>query len=666
MQKTLSKAEAKKRIEKLRHEINRLRHLYHVQDVSEISDAAHDSLKHELALLEETYPDLITADSPTQRVAGKPLPAFKQVRHRTRMLSLQDAFTLEELQQWEKRNQKILPKKFTYFVEPKIDGVAVSLIYEGGVFVRGATRGDGTTGEDVTHNLRTIEAIPLRLQKHLSGRLEIRGEVYMLFKDFERMNAARRQAGQPVFANPRNVSAGSIRQLDPRLAAERPLRFFAWEITEGVTSQTREEEYQKLQQLGFPVPPHAGLVKNLTEFARVAKRWEKLRGRQPFQMDGLVLKVNSLSDSLRLGIVGKAPRGSIAYKFAAEEATTIVEDIVVQVGRTGALTPVAHLKPVPVAGTVVSRATLHNAAEVKRKDVRPGDTVIIHKAGDIIPEIVKVLPQLRPAGTKPFQIPRRCPICGSPVKSDAKGIIIRCTNPNCFPRQREHILHAVSDEAFGIDGLGEKIVEQLIQEGVIKDAADLWELKVGDLEPLERFAEKSAQNLVNEIQAHKRIPLSRFLVALGIPNVGVVTAQDLAQEFGTLSALQKASLELEEVSRVEGIGPVVAQSIVNFFASPAARELLEKYQHVGVEVVSEKNRGPLRGKTFVFTGSLGNLSRDEAKQRVRALGGKIASTVGEKVDYVVVGEDPGSKLEKAKKLGVTLLTPEQFQRLVRS
>lgn len=659
----MTKTEAQARLKKLVQEINHHRYLYHVKDTQEISDAALDSLKHELEQLETQFPDLIDPASPTQRVAGKALPEFNTHPHRTRMLSLQDAFSSDELLAWETRNRKILPKDFEYFIEPKIDGVAVSLIYQDGVFTIGATRGDGTTGEDVTQNLKTIEAIPLELREKIRGRLEVRGEVYMLKKDFERMNRARAKAGQSVFANPRNVSAGSIRQLDPVITASRPLRFFAWEITEGLPLKTRQEEYEKLQQLGFPVPPDAQVLKNLKDFSTLADRAEKQRERQSFQIDGLVLKINNLADAQRLGIIGKAPRGSIAFKFSAEQATTIIEDIVVQIGRTGKLTPVAHLKPVAVAGSTVSRATLHNADEVARKDIRVGDTVIVQKAGDVIPEVVKVLPKLRPAKAKPFKMPAQCPICGSPVHKDPDGVNMRCTNKHCFPQQRERILHAVGRDGFDIDGLGEKITEQLLQEGLVKDAPDLWELKEGDLTPLERFAEKSAQNIISEIQAHTSIPLARFLVALSIPNVGVVTAQDIAREFGTLEKIMHAGKE--KFLAVSGVGDIVAESLAGFFASTEGRQLVEKYRRVGVKVMAEKNTGPLKGQIFVFTGSMPDMSRDEAKQRVMALGGKVAASVGEKVDYVVVGEDAGSKANKAEKLGLKTLTPEAFQKMLK-
>ncbi|MGH7929256.1 MAG: NAD-dependent DNA ligase LigA, partial [Candidatus Binatia bacterium] len=552
----MTKQEAKERMAKLREEINYHRYLYHVFDRQKISDAALDSLKKELEELEHTYPELITPDSPTQRVGGRPLEKFVSVPHSKPMLSLRDVFDEQDLHTWEKRNKKIVNTSYSYFIEPKIDGVAISLVYDNGKLKTAATRGDGNVGEDVTHAVRTIESVPLTLRGKAAARVEVRGEVYILKKDFEQMNADRQQQGKPLFANPRNVAAGSIRQLDPAMAASRPLQFFAWEAAEGITIATREEEYTKLQDLGFAVPSGGRRRDSIEEVHQVAEEEARRRDSWPFQVDGLVIKINDVRIAARLGVAGKAPRSAVAYKFAAEEATTVVEDIVVQVGRTGALTPVAHLAPVRVAGTTVSRATLHNADEIRRKDVRQGDTVIIRKAGDIIPEVVSVLPKLRPKGAKPFVMPKKCPICASPTVHEDGGVVIRCSNPACFPQQRERILHAVGKHAFDIEGLGEKIVELLLGEGLIEEPPDLWELTAGDLEPLEKFAEKSAQKLVGEIKAHKTIPFNRFLVALGIPHVGVVTAQDLARSFSTITDLMKASPK--ELDIIEGIGQKTA------------------------------------------------------------------------------------------------------------
>jgi DNA ligase (NAD+) len=658
----MNKQAAHTRLTKLREEINHHRYLYHVKDTQEISDAALDSLKAELAALEKEWPELVTSDSPSQRVGGEALPQFAQVPHRTRMLSLVDIFSPAELSAWEKRNQKIVPGAYEYFCELKIDGVAIALIYEDGQLVTAATRGDGFVGEDVTHNIKTIEAIPLRLRTAHKGRLEVRGEVYMRKEDFDRLNEGRASSGQPLYANPRNFSAGSIRQLDPKMTAERPLKFFAWEITAGDLSPTREAEYQALQNLGFPVPPDATLCRTLEEVKQYLATVEKQKDKYPFLVDGAVIKMNDLKVGTRLGIIGKAPRASIAYKFAAAEATTVVEDIIVQVGRTGALTPVAILRPVSVAGTTVSRATLHNADEIARKDIRVGDTVIIHKAGDIIPEIVKSLPALRPSHAKAWRVPTRCPICGSPVAKDGDGVVIRCVNPECWPVQRERILHAVSRVAFDIEGLGEKIVEQLLQEGLIEDAPDLWQLTEGDLLPLERFAEASAEKLIKQIQSRKKITLSRFLVALSIPHIGVVTAQDLSREFKTLATLQKATLA--KLLAVDGIGEKVAEAVAAFFAAPATKKILAKYKAARIRVAPDTTQGPLQGKTFVFTGSLPDITRDEAKQRLQALGGKVAGSISQKVDYVVIGADAGSKAAKAAALGLTQLTPQEFRQMI--
>ena len=659
----MTEKDVNKRIQVLRDEINRHRYLYHVLDTQEISDGALDSLKNELEALEKEFPHLITPDSPTQRVGGMALDAFQKVSHSRRMLSLNDVFSTEEITDWEQRIQKIIPGTNEYFVELKIDGVALSLVYEDGVLQRAATRGDGVIGEDVTVNAKTIEAIPLRLQGDHPGTVEVRGEAYMPKKDFEAMNAEREKAGEELFANPRNIVAGSIRQLDSTIAKSRPLRFFAWEITRGIAIKTRDEEYKMLQSLGFPVPPNARYYKSLAEVFSYIKEAEKKRLNHAFQVDGLVIKINNCATYDRLGVVGKAPRGAVAFKFPAEEATTVVEHIDVQVGRTGALTPVAHLRPVRVAGTTVSRATLHNADEVKRKDVRVGDTVVIRKAGDIIPEVIRVLPNLRPKNSKPFHMPLKCPICGSAVEKDAEGIVVRCVNRECFVREQQQILYAVGRAGFNIDGLGDKIVEQLLQEGLISSAPDIFRLTEGDLLPLERFAEKSAKNLVAEIQSKKTISLPKFLASLGILNVGIVTAQDIARAYKNLDAIAK--LSKEEFEKIDGVGEKVAQSLVDFFESKLGKGMLQEYRDVGITVQDEASAGPLSGKTFVFTGTLQHITREEAKQNVLSAGGRIASTVGLGVDYVVLGEDAGSKEEKARTLGLTIINESQFASLLK-
>lgn len=653
----------KERVAKLRHEINHHRYLYHVLDRQEISDDALDSLKKELADLERQYPELVIPTSPTQRVGGQPLPQFSQVRHRMPMLSLEDAFTQEDLQRWQKRNQKIVAQPTDYFTQLKIDGLAVSLIYQNGYFVQGATRGNGQVGEDVTVNLKTIEAIPLQLRQPFSGRLEVRGEVYMTKKDFTALNERRKAKNLPLFANPRNASAGSIRQLDPRLTAQRPLKFFAWEITQGLDVKTRQQEAVNLRELGFPVPPGSHEFTDLSQVWQFLQKEADQKNRYAFWVDGVVIKVSSKAVYQQLSVVGKAPRGAIAFKFPAEETTTVVEDITVQVGRTGALTPVAHLKPTLLAGSTVSRASLHNFEELARKDVRLGDTVIIRKAGDIIPEIVKVLPKLRPAHRQPFRPPRRCPVCRSPLTQDSDGVIVRCTNPSCFSQQRERLVHVTGKSGFDIDGLGEKIIDQLLQESIIKEGPDLWELKPGDLIDLPGFAEKKANKIIKAIQSKKHITFARFIIALGIPHVGLTTAQDLADAFRNLTQLQRTNLE--KLKSIAGIGEVTTKAIADFLASRPTQRLIERYKKVGVKIIYEQTTGPLKNKTFIFTGSMPDLTREEATERVISQGGKVASSLSKKVDYVVIGTEAGQKAEAAKKLGLTILSPQEFLSLMK-
>jgi len=540
----MNKQETKNRIKKLRELIEKYRYAYHVLDKSLVSDAVNDSLKHELQELENQYPDLVTPDSPTQRVGGKPLEKFEKVIHERPMLSLTDAFSFDELKEWETRNSKITPLRWNYFAELKIDGLAVSLIYENGIFVRGATRGDGRVGEDVTQNLKTIEAIPLRLNSKfeirnskqiqnpkfkLPKRIEVRGEAFMSIKTFEEINQEQEKKGQPKFANPRNAAAGSIRQLDPKITASRKLSFYAYDLVTDLGQKTHQEAHEIMKLLGFPTNPHNQYCKNLDEVEKYHQKWATERQKLPYWTDGIVVVVNDLEILKKLGVVGKAPRGMIAYKFPPEEATTIVEDITVQVGRTGALTPVAVLKPVLVAGSTISRATLHNEDEIKRKDIRIGDTVVVRKAGDVIPEVASVLKDMRTGREKQFKMPKKCPVCGGPVIRPAGEAIARCINKNCFAQNFRRYQHFISKPAFDIAGVGPKILAKFIDEGLIKDPADLFTLKEGDIAPLERFAEKSARNIVESIQSHKKVSLGRFIYALGIRNVGEETAYDIAE-----------------------------------------------------------------------------------------------------------------------------------------
>ncbi len=667
MKKQLSKNEAKARIEKLKSLIEKYRYSYHVLDKSLATDAVNDSLKHELQELEEQYPELITPDSPTQRVGGKPLEKFKKVAHKTQMLSLTDAFSFEELEDWQKRNQKIIDDLYQYFAELKIDGLAVSLIYENGIFVRGATRGDGKTGEDVTQNLKTVEAIPLKLDtKGFRGQgaglrtIEVRGEVYMPIKTFEELNSGYKKKGMPILANPRNAAAGSIRQLNPKIARSRNLSFIAWDYID--STKTHQQAHEILKELGFKTISENSVCKNLEDIEKFKEKIEEKREKLPFQIDGIVILVNDNTIREKLGVVGKAPRGMIAYKFAPIEATTEILDIRVQVGRMGTLTPVALLKPVQVAGSVVSRATLHNEDEIKKKDVRIGDTVVIHKAGDIIPKVEKVIKELRSGKEKEFIFPKKCPECGGKVIRQKGKAAYKCINKKCFVIRRRALEHFVSKNAFDMAGLGPKILNKFLDEGLIKDAADLFNLKIGDIHPLERFAEKSAQNIIETIQRNKEIDLPRFIYALGIPNTGEETAFDLAKRFKTLENLQRATLE--EIDDIKDIGGIVAKSIYDYLHDRQKQDFIKRLLKAGIIIRTHIIKGGLEGKTFVFTGGLETLSRDEAKEKVRDLGGDISESVGKDTDYVVVGTDPGSKYNDAKKIGTKIISEKEFIDLI--
>ncbi|HLD27932.1 MAG TPA: NAD-dependent DNA ligase LigA [Patescibacteria group bacterium] len=665
----MTKQEVSKRIEKLKREIEHHRYLYHVLDKEEISDAALDGLKHELYELEQRYPELITPDSPTQRVGGRPLDKFEKVHHSKPILSLEDVFNIEEAAKWTEKNQKIAAGQYDYFCELKLDGLTVVLTYQDGVLVSGATRGDGVVGENVTQNLKTIESIPLKLNQSgpdkLPKKFEVRGEVVMTKKVFEAVNRQQAKNGLPPFANPRNVAAGSIRQLDPKITAARKLECYAFEIITDVGQKTHQQVHEILKSLGFKTSPQSQPCRDLREVEAYLKKWEKKRQELAYQTDGVVIVVNSIDLEKRLGHVGKAERWMAAYKFPAEQATTTVEDIKVQVGRVGTLTPVAVLKPVRVAGSTVSRATLHNQDEINRLDVRIGDTVIIQKAGDIIPDIVRVLPNLRSGSEKKFKMPAKCPICGSNVVKPAGEVNHYCSNKKCFAVEKEKIIHFVSKKAFNIEGLGPKIIEQLINEGLIASAADLFNLTEGDLEPLERFAEKSAQNLITAIQASKQNSLPKFIYALGIRHVGEETAIDLAGRFGSLEKIKSASLA--ELEAIKDIGGVIARSLYDFFQNRDNLDFLDKLKTAGAEPVKAKFKksGKLAGQTFVLTGSLDSLTRDEAADKIRLAGGDVSASVSQKTDYLVAGAEPGSKFAKAKKLGVKIIDEKEFLNLLK-
>ena len=694
----MNKAEAQGRIAKLRREINHHRYLKHVLDRQEISDAAEDALKHELAKLEETFPEFVNPDSPTQRVAGKALAKFEKVRHRARMTSLNDVFSPEEFREWETRIKKLLPAPsvhpalLEYFAEAKGDGFAVSLIYENGILKTGATRGDGLIGENVTVNLKTVESIPLKIHvedneptgKHKDIRailesfprvnravrnlpkiIEVRGEAYMAKTAFEALNRGQKKLGLQTFANPRNVAAGSVRQLDPKITASRRLAFFAWDLVTDLGQETHEEKHLIMKVLGFPTIPLTRVcrsTKEVAEFWReVADRREKL----PYLIDGIVVQVNDGKLFQRLGVVGKAPRGAVAFKFTAKESTTVVEDIVVQVGRTGVLTPVAVLRPVQIGGVTVSRATLHNLDEIRRLDARIGDTVIVERAGDVIPAVTGVLKRMRPKNAREFNMPKKCPICGSPVIHNEGEVAYRCSNKECSAIQRKKLYHFASKRALDINGLGPKNIDALVENGLIRDAADIFLLKKDEISGLERFGDKSAENLIKAADDKKRVSLDRFIYALGIHNVGEETSIDLAERFGTLEKLKNVSLD--ELQKVRDIGEVVAKGIREWFSQERNAKLLEKFAKVGVKVESRKIDGRSRkfaGKTFVLTGTLETLTRDEAKEKIRSLGGDVSESVSKATDFMVAGSEPGSKYGWAKKLGVKIVGEKDFLKML--
>lgn len=670
----MNKLQAADRIKKLRDLINEYRHEYHVNNRSIMSESAADGLKHELAELEAQFPDLITQDSPTQRVAGEPLPQFVSAAHKYPMLSLNDVFDEAELKAWEVRIQKLAPnEKLEYFVDIKMDGLACSLVYEHGVLVRALTRGNGTTGEDVTANLRTLDSVPLKLnestnaREFLQGYTEVRGEIVMYKKDFEKLNADRKKSGLPLFANPRNLAAGTVRQLDPKLVVGRPLHFRAWDMRRENSADvpTNSFCYKTLGELGFLVNKQAELAGNIAEIMKFANKWEQKRLDLPFNTDGLVVKVNDRMVFEKLGVVGKAPRAAVAYKYPAEQATTKVKDIFVSIGRTGAATPVAVLEPVVVAGSTVQMATLHNEGEVRRKDVRVGDTVIIHKAGDIIPEVVEVLKTLRSGSEKPFEMPKNCPECNQPLHKEQAEAVWRCQNYACPARVHNQIQHYASKAALDIEGLGEKNVLALLDANLIRDPADLYSLSKEQLLKLDRFAEISASKLIDSIAQKKNPSLSHFIYGLGIRHVGAQTAIDLANTFGDMENLTKATVE--QLREVEGVGEVVAESIVTWFGGAQHQQLLAKFTNSGVvpTKVKKVEAGKLTGVGFVISGTLQALEREEAAEKIRSLGGIFQSSVGKNTNYLVLGEKPGaSKVTKAEKLGTKIIDEESLLKML--
>ncbi|HEY4487601.1 MAG TPA: NAD-dependent DNA ligase LigA [Candidatus Paceibacterota bacterium] len=680
---------------KLKEAINRYRRLYHVYDKEEISQEALDSLKHEIADLEAHYPALITPDSPTQRVAGEPLSAFQKIRHKVPQWSLNDAFSPEDIREWDARVKRQLALRSfsagggsasggseagpTYLCELKIDGLKIVLTYENGLLKTAATRGDGVVGEDVTHNVRTIESVPLSLSRPVNVIVE--GEVWMSSKNLELLNKAQRKAGKPLYANPRNVAAGSIRQLDPKIASMRKLDTFIYELA--ATSEKFPDdqigELRYLQELGFKVNPHFALARSTDEIVRYWQKWKPARPndghsggeknrKQEYWIDGVVVKVNERKYEEALGYTGKAPRFAIAFKFPAEQVTTVIETIVFQVGRTGVITPVAHLTPVLVAGTTVSRATLHNEDEIQRLDVRIGDTVILQKAGDVIPDIVKVLPELRPKNSKSFKWPTLIPECGGSgaIERVPGQAAWRCVDKNSFSILRRKFYQFVGKQALDIEGFGKKTVDQLLDEGLITHFDDIFSLKEGDVLPLDGFAEVSAKKLIASIEAHRSVELSRSLVGLSLPHIGEETAILLAQYFKEIDDIAQASAE--DLDSIEGIGPIVAPAIVEWFKDKQNRALVARLKKALAikNPLFRTNRKalPLAGKTFVLTGTLSSMSRDDAKKKIRALGGDVSSSVSKKTDYVVAGENPGSKHDDAQRLSVEVLDETQFKALL--
>ncbi len=664
--------DAAKEIERLREEIRRHEYLYYVADDPEISDAAFDRLMNRLKQLEAEHPDLVTHDSPTQRVGGEPREGFQAVRHKTPMVSLDNAFSFDELAQFDRRARELTGReKIEYIGEHKFDGLSMSLLYEKGTLVRGVTRGDGTTGEDVTPNVKTIRSIPLTVdaallkKAGLPGSFEVRGEAIMPRKAFEQLNEQQEAQGGKRFANPRSSAAGTVRVLDPSITASRRLDFFAYYLlVEGRPPKKRHSEnLEALAALQFKASDDWELCHSLEEVERYIGRWESKREKLPYEIDGIVIKVNEIALQNELGFTAKAPRWAIAYKYPAQQETTVVNEIKIQVGRTGVLTPVAYLEPVQVGGVTVSRSTLHNSDEIERLGLHAGDTVLIERAGEVIPHVVKVAKHGKEE--KKFEMPAKCPECGTRIHHDEGEVAYRCVNVSCPARRRESLLHFAGRHAMNIDGLGDKLVDQLVDKGLVKDAADLYHLKLDTLAGLERMAEKSAQNLLDEIAASKKNSLARLIYALGIRFVGERTAQLLSDHFSSMEKIAEAGEE--ELTGVTEVGPKVAEGILEFFSEAANRKLIDRLRAAGLNMKGERQAPKdtkFAGMTFVFTGTLTNRSREEAEALVAAHGGKAGSSVSKKTNYVVVGADPGSKFEKAKSLGVPILDEAQFEKLL--
>jgi DNA ligase (NAD+) len=657
-----------KQIEKLREELRRHEYLYYVQDDPEISDVKFDRMMEELKKLETEHREFITPDSPTQRVGGAPRKGFETRQHTPPMLSLDNTYSTEELEDFDRRVRELSGREnVDYITEHKFDGLSISLVYEGGILTRGVTRGDGTTGEEVTANVRTIRSIPLRVDAaelkklHLPQDFEVRGEIVMPLKAFEALNERQEAEGGKIFSNPRSAAAGAVRVLDPEITRSRQLDFYGYYLLAGgrVPTRLHSLSLEALAKLHFKVSPDWRICHSLAEVKKFIDSWESKREKLPYEVDGMVIKVNEIGLQLELGFTSKAPRWAVAYKYPARQETTVVNDVIFQVGRTGTLTPVAVLEPVQVGGVIVSRSTLHNMDEIARLGLQIGDTVIVERAGEVIPHVLKVVKEGKPR--REIVVPERCPVCNSRIHKDPEEVAYRCVNASCPAKRRESLLHYAGRHAMNIDGLGDKIVDQLVDKGMVKDFADLYELKLDEVAALDRMAEKSAQNLLDEISASKNNSLARLIYALGMRFVGERTGQLLAEHFASLPKLAEASVE--ELEEVPEVGPKVAQSIANFFSEAANKKLIQRLKDEGLKM-TEKRAAPedtrFAGMTFVFTGALVRRSRDEAGAEVTKHGGKVTNSVSKLTDYVVVGADPGSKFDKARSLGVTTLNEEEF------
>lgn len=670
----MDKKQAKERIEKLKKLIDYHRHLYHTFDAPEIDDATFDTLKNELEELEHKFPDLVSLDSPTQKIGGSPLDKFVKVRHEAPMLSFNDAFSEEEMEEWMERLENYLGVsiKPEFYCELKIDGLSIMLTYEDGELTTGATRGDGTIGEDVTQNLKTISLIPKKLEKlgkwNIPKHLVVRGEVFITKKELEKINKEQEKKGLKLYANTRNFAAGSIRQLDPKVAASRNLQSFQYEVVTDLGQKTHEEEHRMLASWGFNINPHNKLVRSFDEVLKFRNEWEKGREKLEYEIDGVVVIVNDAKVFDQAGSIGKSPRAAIAYKFSPRQATTVIEDIRVQVGRMGTLTPVAVLRPVEVSGVTIKHATLHNFDEIKRLGIKMGDTVVVTRSGDVIPKITQVIKELRTGKEKEFKMPTKCPVDGSPVKKD--GALLKCSNPLCGAKNRNLIIHFASRAAFNIRGLGDKIVDRFIDEGLISNIADIFDLKEGDIASLERFGEKSALNLISEIEKARDVSVEKFLYALGIPQVGEETAKMIAKKFKeskkqvSIKNLAEflSKLSLDELQNFPDVGPKVAEDIFKWFGESRNKKILEKLEEAGVRIKFEKQKenGIFQNINICITGTLKSISRQRAKEIIESQGGHFNSDVLNTTDILIVGNEPGSKLDKAKKLGKEIWNEKEF------